>query len=305
MSTFVHVKLFDGKQVDLTYQTTEVSLGALKQIVSQQVGPYVLSCTWYYGPRPIQDHETLTALGVRFGSHCDIFVQSAPVAMPSAPSTVYSVPKTPVPHYPGMPQPNFTVGAPTYYPSAPQTVVIPQHYPGYAVQPPTIVQPVQPVIIAGGGRHGRPQRIKKVWPHQPRPNEYQVIESKLNGLVIDLEGGSPHPGARIIVNCKHGGPNQRWVLDSEGFIRSQLNGMVLDIAHGHKHAGAAVIAYPQKHTDNLNQKWFFKRGFIISRYNGLVLTISGNRSQGAALIVDNKMKRGVGKKAHQRWYFKS
>jgi len=128
MTTFVHVKLFDGKQVDLTYQTTEVTLAALKQIVSQQVGPYVLSCAWYYGPRPIQDHETLTSLGVRFGSHCDIFVQNAPVPTAVAPNTAYSVPKTPVPHYPGMPQPTFTVGAPTYYPSAPQTVVLPPQY---------------------------------------------------------------------------------------------------------------------------------------------------------------------------------
>jgi hypothetical protein len=126
----------------------------------------------------------------------------------------------------------------------------------------------------------------------------------LNGLVLDLEGGSNNPGARIIVNRMHGGPNQRWMLDSEGFIRSQLNGMVLDIAHGRSHAGASVIAYPQKFTDNMNQKWFFKRGFIVSQFNGLALSISGNRSQGAALVVDNKMKRGAGKKSHQRWYFK-
>eukprot|EP01102_Stenamoeba_stenopodia_P023260 TRINITY_DN995_c0_g1_i1.p1 TRINITY_DN995_c0_g1~~TRINITY_DN995_c0_g1_i1.p1 ORF type:complete len:310 (-),score=57.94 TRINITY_DN995_c0_g1_i1:98-1027(-) len=307
-STFVHVKLSDGKQVDLTYHTTDVPLSAIKQIVSQQVGYYVLSASWYYGPRLVSDMETLTSLGVRHGSHCDLFVQSAPT-LPAAghPNTAYSVPKQPIPSYPGMPQPNFVVGAPTFYPAPPQTTVVMPQYPAYSA--PVVVQPptyVQPVIVGGGGggRMGRGGRIKKPWPNQPRPNEYQLIENKKNGLVLDLENGSCTPGARIILNCAHGGPNQRWVLDSEGFIRSQLNGMVLDIAHGHKHAGAAVVAYPQKHTDNLNQKWIVKRGFIVSRYNGLVLSLSGNHGQGSALIVDHKLKRGVGKKAHQRWYFK-
>ena len=59
---------------------------------------------------------------------------------------------------------------------------------------------------------------------------HYLIVSKLNGLVLDIEGSSTQSGARVITFHKHNKDNQLWYDDpATGTIRSKLNGFCLDI----------------------------------------------------------------------------
>jgi Ricin-type beta-trefoil lectin domain-like len=62
---------------------------------------------------------------------------------------------------------------------------------------------------------------------------YFFIRSRLNGLVLDIEGGNRAPGARVLLwNQKPvDNDNQLWYDDHQtGTIRSKLNGFCLDLA---------------------------------------------------------------------------
>ena len=56
------------------------------------------------------------------------------------------------------------------------------------------------------------------------------IVSDMHHKVLDIEGGSSTPGARVIVWPKKGGgdrQNQLWYFDENGIIRSALNDFAL------------------------------------------------------------------------------
>ena len=55
------------------------------------------------------------------------------------------------------------------------------------------------------------------------------IKSKLNGLVLDIPGSDPCPGAFIQTWTQNNGLGQQWTITGDGFIKSKLNGMVLEI----------------------------------------------------------------------------
>ena len=60
---------------------------------------------------------------------------------------------------------------------------------------------------------------------------YYFIRSRLNGLVLDVEGDNRNPGARVVMwNQKPGNcDNQLWYDDfATGTIRSKLNDFCLD-----------------------------------------------------------------------------
>lgn len=60
--------------------------------------------------------------------------------------------------------------------------------------------------------------------------QYFIITSRLNGLVLDLERGNSSPGTRVMPWPKHGKDNQLWYDDlATGTIRSKLSGLCLDI----------------------------------------------------------------------------
>jgi len=61
--------------------------------------------------------------------------------------------------------------------------------------------------------------------------KYFIIQSKDNGLVLDIRGGQANAGAEVILWDRHGNDNQVWFQDPvTGTIRSKLNpDMCLDI----------------------------------------------------------------------------
>jgi len=81
-------------------------------------------------------------------------------------------------------------------------------------------------------------------PGCPAVPSYYHIRSRLNGLVLDVEGDNRHPGARIIMwNQKPGNfDNQLWYDDyATGTIRSKLNDFCLDWDGNSKHNYFAFI----------------------------------------------------------------
>ena len=67
-------------------------------------------------------------------------------------------------------------------------------------------------------------------PGYPTAKSFYCIRSRLNGLVLDVEGGNRNPGARVIMwNQKPGDcDNQLWYDDfATGTIRSKLNDFCL------------------------------------------------------------------------------
>jgi hypothetical protein len=86
-----------------------------------------------------------------------------------------------------------------------------------------------------------------------------LIQSKLNGFVLDIAGGSTAPGAAIIAfpkNGANGTPNQKWTLGAGGLLVSQLDNFVVDIAGGSTAPGAPIIAFPKNGAGGTaNQLW--------------------------------------------------
>jgi len=139
---------------------------------------------------------------------------------------------------------------------------------------------------------------------------YFWIQSKLNGDVVDILGGSTKPGASLDAWPKQDNDNQLWTftLDPKGsgyfFISSKLNGDVIDILQGSTKPGAGLDAYPQ--TGNDNQLWKFVPdgagwGFLESKLNGNVIDIlQASTKPGAGLDAyprtgnDNQLWMAVG-----------
>jgi protocatechuate 3,4-dioxygenase beta subunit len=86
---------------------------------------------------------------------------------------------------------------------------------------------------------------------------YYFIKSKLNGLVLDIKGGDPRPGAFVQTWTANGNNNQLWTITKEGYIKSKLNGLVLDILGGNPLPGAHVQTWTQN--NNLNQQWILEK----------------------------------------------
>ena len=79
-----------------------------------------------------------------------------------------------------------------------------------------------------------------------------LIRSKLNGFVLDIQGGSTAACAQIISyphNGERGTANQHWrfvPVGSEGtyLIQSELNNFVIDITGSNTAPVTPVISYP-------------------------------------------------------------
>ena len=57
-----------------------------------------------------------------------------------------------------------------------------------------------------------------------------LIVSKLHGLVLDVEGGNPAPGTRVMPWHKNNQDNQQWYDDpATGTIRNKQSNMCLDV----------------------------------------------------------------------------
>ncbi|ATB31873.1 RICIN domain-containing protein [Melittangium boletus] len=136
-----------------------------------------------------------------------------------------------------------------------------------------------------------------------RPQRSTFIRSRLNGLVLDIQGGNRQMGAGIIAHRakgnREGNDNQQWELvPTRGgyLIRSRLNGLVLDIEGASKAISARVITWEAHGSPN--QVWQLVpspiRGYyyIQSQLNGYVLDIEGARTDGTGRLITHPMKRG-------------
>jgi len=78
---------------------------------------------------------------------------------------------------------------------------------------------------------GYPSAVSPPGSSYPTARSYYFIRSRLNGLVLDVEGANPNPGAPVVTwNQKSGNcDNQLWYDDfATGTIRSKLNNYCLD-----------------------------------------------------------------------------
>jgi len=110
--------------------------------------------------------------------------------------------------------------------------------------------------------------------------KYFKIRSGLSGMLVDVEGGSTSPGARVIMWPDTGAPNQLWYEDHiTGTVRSKLNDYCLEMTG----SGAVVNPY---HPDEYNQQWTVAEDRIHHRENpASVMDISGSSSdEGADLV---------------------
>jgi len=118
--------------------------------------------------------------------------------------------------------------------------------------------------------------------------EDTYIESKLNGMVLDIHGANKKQGAEVCMWSKNGGNHQKWTITSDGYIESKLNGMVLDIHGANKNQGAEVCMWSKN--GGKHQKWIITSdGYIESQLNGMVLDIHGaNKKNGAKVCMWSK-----------------
>jgi hypothetical protein len=79
-----------------------------------------------------------------------------------------------------------------------------------------------------------------------------TIQSRLNWLVLDIEGDNPNKGARVITWPRHGKSNQLWIY-RDGYIESCKNGLVLDIDGANMNAGTRIIMWEKN--GGANQQW--------------------------------------------------
>jgi len=108
---------------------------------------------------------------------------------------------------------------------------------------------------------------------------HYIIVSRLNGLVLDVQGASTDAGTHVIMYRNHGHSNQQWYDDhATGTIRTKLNGYCLDIEGDQR---LRIMPYQQ---GDPNQQWERdSQGFIRNRVNrNKVLDIlNANHDEGA------------------------
>jgi hypothetical protein len=120
-----------------------------------------------------------------------------------------------------------------------------------------------PVLNSGGP----PPQIaaNQSWFVQPDPNgsEHVFIQNPATGHVIDIEGNSQSPGARLDAFTFKSSDNQNQLWDflpdpfgSGGFfIQNPQTGFVIEIENGSDTPGAALVVNPRRLFDSNRQLW--------------------------------------------------
>lgn len=130
---------------------------------------------------------------------------------------------------------------------------------------------------------------------QPPPSrQLFFIVSDMHGKVLDIEGGSSAPGAKVIVWPKKndGSRNQLWYFDGQGIIRSALN----DFAFEAKHANDKIRMMPYRHGSG-HQTWRLM-GNRIMKNGSECLDIAGANSGDGAEVLSYGYKGSV----NQHWH---
>lgn len=118
--------------------------------------------------------------------------------------------------------------------------------------------------------------------------KYFFIQSKMNGLVLDVRDNNQSPGAEVITWGKQDGEqsNQLWWQDMVNkTIRSKLNNFCLDLDTNNDNA---IVLNPFQHGER-NQQWVLRGDNIVNNQNsGLALDIAhGSEDPGANIIAYN------------------
>lgn len=89
--------------------------------------------------------------------------------------------------------------------------------------------------------------------------KYFVIRSRMNGLVLDIQGGTGDPGSKVVMWSHHGGDNQVWYTDHvTGTIRSKVNSSCLDV-QGDR------LCVNHYNSGDPNQQWELDGNLIVNR----------------------------------------
>jgi len=133
----------------------------------------------------------------------------------------------------------------------------------------------------------------------PPHGSFFYIRSYLNGLVLDIEGGSSEPGTPCILWPQkefQDSINQLWFQDPHtGTIRSALNDLCLDFL------GDRVCINPYE-AGNPDQQWSTHGPFIINHDNPMhVLDVVGNDTEPGAAICRWERKAEATDNRNQKW----
>ena len=122
------------------------------------------------------------------------------------------------------------------------------------------------------------------------------IRNAAGGKCLDVAGGNPAAGTRIILWPCHGGPNQNWTV-TKGEIRG-LGGKCLDIAGGNPAAGTPIILWPCH--GGPNQRWTVtKEGQIRGLGGKCSATVTGRMPADGTPITLSSCNREF----NQKWSF--
>lgn len=133
--------------------------------------------------------------------------------------------------------------------------------------------------------------------YQPPPPPYSAcfpyrsyffIRSRVNGLVLDVQGGNPAPGTPVVLwkQKETDNSNQLWFEDSvTGTIRSKLNEYCLDVD------GSQVVLKPYQ-PGNVNQLWERSAEFIRNCHqpNRLITVDMLKPGSGGRILITNNNK---------------
>ena len=109
---------------------------------------------------------------------------------------------------------------------------------------------------------------------------YFFIQSKHNGLVLEIEGG--RRGGKVKTQRMNGNENQLWKWQDNSLISE--SGYSLHIEGGGRMVGTSVVA--GKSYGHQLQKWEMRGDKIVSKLNNLVLDINGGSySEGTDIIM--------------------
>lgn len=142
---------------------------------------------------------------------------------------------------------------------------------------------------------------------QPTTGQWYEIESKLNKLHLDVQGGSKNAKTTIWMFTPNTTAAQHWMLESADggyyYIKSKVSGLYLDVKGGNKAAKTPIWQYPLNRTDAQKWKPIPAGGgyyYLQSKLSKLYLDVQGGRKTARTPVWQYPLNRTDA----QKWKFK-